>query len=254
MKDFTLSAYRSYLQAIAGSKIPFLLFHDFMTLRERPERFCLIRHDVDRFPKNALRMARLELEMNIVSTYYFRIKKHTFDRAVIGEIEQMGHEIGYHYESLSDANGDFNIALEDFKYKLALLREVAKVRTCSMHGRPFRAFDNRDLWRNNRNHTILRNELDIVGEVYLDVDYTDIAYINDTGRNWTSKENNKRDKVYSKVEVDFSSGADLLRALQSAKFERMVFQVHPERWSYDVFSHSRSLMFDTAVNLVKKVI
>jgi len=57
---------------------------------------------VDRKPENALKTARLEDEMGIKATYFFRTIPHTFKPEIIKEIAGMGHGIGYHYENLSE--------------------------------------------------------------------------------------------------------------------------------------------------------
>ncbi len=55
---------------------------------------------MDRKPGNALKMARLEDEMGIRATYFFRTIPHTFKPEIIKEVSGMGHEIGYHYEDM----------------------------------------------------------------------------------------------------------------------------------------------------------
>ncbi|MGA1979757.1 MAG: hypothetical protein ABSG99_04220 [Sedimentisphaerales bacterium] len=251
MRDFTLAAYEEYLQVIKSSYENILTFSEYFCAEPKPESFCLIRHDVDRKPGNALRMAKLENGMGIKSTYYFRVKSHTFKPEIIIEIAGLRHEIGYHYESLSDANGDMSLALKDFENNLKKLREIVSIRTISMHGRPLKPYDNRDMWRSDDNHNRLIEKYGILGEVYLDIDYTDIAYINDTGRNWTSGRFNRRDKVASNIEVDFKNGESLLGYLGSSPSSKMAFQIHPERWESDVISWVIQYFSDTAVNIVK---
>ena len=58
----------------------------------------ILRHDVDRRPLNALTTAKLENELGIRGTYYFRIVPESFDETIIKQIAELGHEIGYHYE------------------------------------------------------------------------------------------------------------------------------------------------------------
>jgi hypothetical protein len=187
MRDFTLNAYKLYLTSIQKNNIPFFRYDEFMSLNTLPEKFCLVRHDVDRKPENALKMALLEKSIGVKSTYYFRVKPSTYKPEIIKKIEKLGHEIGYHYESLSDTDGNIELAIEDFEKNLDSFRKIAKISTCSMHGRPLKPYDNRDIWRIKENHDLLTNKYNLLGEVYLDIDYTDIAYINDTGRNWTSR-------------------------------------------------------------------
>ena len=251
MRDFTLGAYKEYLQAIKSSYENILTFSEYFSAEPKPESFCLIRHDVDRKPGNALRMAKLENGMGIKSTYYFRVKSHTFKPEIIIEIAGLRHEIGYHYESLSEANGDMSAALRDFEDNLKKLRELVSVRTVSMHGRPLKPYDNRDMWRSGGNHARLIEEYGILGEVYLDIDYTDIAYISDTGRNWTTGRFNRRDKVESNIKVDFKNGESLLEYLKSSPSSKMVFLVHPERWEGDMISWVIQYFSDAVVNMVK---
>lgn len=70
-----------------------------------PDRdFLLIRHDVDLTPWAALRMAELEREESVATTYYFRLHApyyNLLDGAVLEIVDRiagMGHEVGLHYE------------------------------------------------------------------------------------------------------------------------------------------------------------
>lgn len=254
MKDFTLSAYKTYLEAIRSSFKTSIRFDEYFAADPRPETFCIIRHDVDRRPNNALRMAKFEHEVGIGATYFFRIKAHTFRQAIIREIASLGHEIGYHYESLSDADGDSKLALKDFEKNLRKFRDIADVTTISMHGRPFKPFDSQDLWRNTQNHRRLIEEFGIRGEINLDIDYSDILYINDTGRNWSSTKSNIRDTVASNMRKDFSSGSELLRYLGNSPHNRLVFAVHPERWTDSVLGYMYQRLFDFSANMLKELI
>lgn len=254
MKDFTLKAYRRYIQTIKSSFSHILRFDEFFLSDPKPNCFCLIRHDVDRKPKNALEMAKLENEIGVYATYYFRAKSSGFHKDIIKKIESLGHEIGYHYESLSDFDGDMSLALEDFEKQLRKFREIVPIRTISMHGAPLSRFDNRDIWRDQDNHKSLLNNLGILGEAYLDLDYRDIAYINDTGRNWSSKESNLRDHVESGLKPEFENGEELYKHLAYNPHPRIVFQVHPERWSDHITDYYISLLVDTILNLGKRVI
>jgi hypothetical protein len=251
MMDFTLAAYTQYINAIKKNYKAFSKFEDIITTPAKHESFCLIRHDVDRLPKHALIMARLENKMEIKSTYYFRAKPHTFKPNIIKEIFKLGHEIGYHYESLSDTNGDIKAAILDFEKNLEKFRKLVPVSTISMHGRPFKPYDNRDIWRIPENHKLLKEKFKILGEVYLDIDYSDIAYINDTGRNWTSGKNNLRDKVHSTVRVEFNNGKELLHYLSNDPHPRLVFQIHPERWSNNLLDWTSQYTKDKAVNIIR---
>ena len=254
MRDFTLKEYSRYIDAILNVNDNILQFQEYFNLNPKPDKFVIIRHDVDRMPYRALNMAKLESKKGVKSTYYFRSKMHTFKPRIIKEIATLGHEIGYHYESLSDTNGNMDLALADFEENLSKFREIVPLQTISMHGRPLSDFDDRDLWNHTRNHQKLLGELGILGEVYLDIDYSDIAYINDTGRNWLSTKSNLRDKIDSSVNTDFENNKDLYNSLSSGKFDKIIFQIHPERWNDGLLPWTLQYGFDLAANTLKALI
>jgi hypothetical protein len=253
-RDFTLAQYQDYAYALRKAYETILRFDEFMVLESPPERCCLIRHDIDRRPQNALAMARLEHQLGLTATYYFRTKRHTFKPDILRSIQDLGHEVGYHYECLSDANGNVDEALEDFERNLNRLRQHVSISTISMHGRPLKAFDNRDLWRDPTRHAMLSKQFGLLGEVYLDIDYHNIAYISDTGRNWTSTKSNRRDHVGSDIHASFDSSNELLAYLQGQPHPHLVFQIHPERWDHSILSWTTQYLKDSAINMAKRLI
>ncbi|MGO8906099.1 MAG: hypothetical protein ACLQMH_10800 [Solirubrobacteraceae bacterium] len=59
----------------------------------------LLRHDVDQHPASALRMAEIEGELDVLSTWYFRWR--TAVPEVVQRIRSHGHAVGLHYETLT---------------------------------------------------------------------------------------------------------------------------------------------------------
>jgi hypothetical protein len=59
----------------------------------------IMRHDVDQHPRSALSMARIERELGVESSWYFRWR--TAHPAVVGHLREAGLEVGLHYETLS---------------------------------------------------------------------------------------------------------------------------------------------------------
>jgi len=86
-----------------NSPISGLFFQTFAEyIQNSKEKVVILRHDVDRLPGNSLKTARLEDEMGIRATYFFRAIPQTFKPLIIRKIAEYGHEIGYHYENLSE--------------------------------------------------------------------------------------------------------------------------------------------------------
>jgi hypothetical protein len=134
----------------------------YLERQDMPSKLAVMRHDVDVRPKNEPKMALVESDFGIRATYYFRYKVGVFQPDVIGKIAAMGHEIGYHYEALDKAKGNFEKALDVLKCELDAFNEVVGIKTVSMHGNPLTRWDNRDLWRE---HDL--RDYGVLGEAYL---------------------------------------------------------------------------------------
>jgi len=247
--DFTLEKYQELLQIIKDNDIPTFGMHTW--LKREPKRGILVRHDVDRKPKNALKMAKLEKKFGINSTYYFRTTKGVFNNEIIKEVADLGFEIGYHYEDLSEAGGDYEKAIKLFEKNLEKMREIAEIKTIAMHGRPLSKYDNRDLWKK---HDFKKYNLE--AEAFLSIDYSDIYYLTDTGRSWSPQAINLRDHVQDKKEIEsgLRTTDDLGAFILKHRDKRTALVAHPERWDDNFFDWSISLLRDTAVNLVKLVL
>ncbi len=63
------------------------------------EPTLILRHDIDQHPRSALTMERIERELGVRSSWYFRWR--TAHPAVIGALRESGLEVGLHYETLT---------------------------------------------------------------------------------------------------------------------------------------------------------
>jgi hypothetical protein len=193
-----------------------------------PSRSVLtLRHDVDRFPPRALALAREEAKICAPATYFFRVKPHVLRERIVRSIVDLGHEIGYHYEDLVDAGGNFEQAWSSFRRNLDRLRTFAPVTSIAMHGRPFSSYDGRDLWdRYDYRSTGVRCE------AYLDLDWRTTYYFTDTARMWNAR-HNIRDHIRN-IEAlpspSFGQTNELIEFL-SLNTHSAVVSTHPERWT-----------------------
>jgi hypothetical protein len=243
--DFSIPAFWELSSSLARNLKP-ITMTEYFTSKSLPKKFALIRHDVDRMPKHSLETARIESELGIRSTYYFRATKNVFIPEIIKEISDMGHEIGYHYEALSEASGDYSRAINIFEDHLSDFRKICDITTISMHGRPLSKYDNRDLWKVHD----FRN-FGIVGEAYLTVG-KELNYISDTGRNWGTK-NSLRDFIPGNTSsFSLNTTSQLIDLIESKKLNNLYILTHPERWSSSILDWSLYFGMDFAVNFVKK--
>ncbi len=245
--DFTLSMYEKLIDTAAGLNSPVVRFDRW--LEGGKQSGIVLRHDVDRKPENAFEVAVLESKKGIESTYFFRTKKVSFNKEIINEISSMGHEIGYHYENLSDCKGNMLAAYDDFRKNLDRLRDTADIRTICMHGRPLSKWDNRDLWK-EYSYT----DLGILGEPYLDIDFNEVSYFTDTGRTWHPRRFNRRDIVPIPDGFSGTSTLDLISFLKENHPERIMILAHPERWNSSFHGYFRQLIVDASVNTIKTIL
>lgn len=252
--DFTLARYWELCNAILRSGYTPVTVSTYLQSAKPLGRFVIIRHDVDRLVGNAKTMAQLESDLGISATYYFRFRGGTFRPEIMTDMARMGHEIGYHYETLDKAKGDCDRAMEIFEREIRAFREFVQVKTISMHGNPLTRWDNRDLWRKYD-----FTSLGILGEAYLSFD--DVVYLSDTGRTWGHEYKVKDwlptggSRVAGRpVEYGLQTTYDLIRLIETGQNQRLYLNTHPERWADSTLGWMVSLMKDKAVNTVKRAL
>ncbi|MFC7134049.1 MULTISPECIES: hypothetical protein [Salinibaculum] len=247
--DFTYEMYGTLLDACRESDYAFLTVREYLAADALPERFVVLRHDVDRKPDNALDFARIEAERDVASTYYVRTVPDTFDPEVICEIDRLGHEIGYHYEDLDRADGDVTAARRSFGAHLAKLRSLVDVDTVCMHGNPLTPHDNREMW--NSGDGLAAH--DLAGEAYLSMDFTDVHYYSDTGRTWRDGPLKIKDHTVGgdakTTQVDTTP--DLVDLITSRSDGRFCLLTHPDRWTATLPERVFETTFDAAKNTAK---
>ncbi|UHG94021.1 hypothetical protein [Spirosoma oryzicola] len=244
--DFTIRMYTELLQAMQAAGYSFSTLEAF--LRNPTPNTFILRHDVDAMPQNSLAFAQIQHSQNIRGVYYFRATSGSWNDRIIRQIADMGHEVGYHYECLTTCKGNKELAILDFEKNLTALRRLAPVSTICMHGSPMSKYDSKDLWK-----TYSYSDFDIVGEPYLDVDFSKVAYLTDTGRRWDGHKVSVRDKVNAGFNHPFRSTADLIAGLKNKQLSSQVmFTFHPQRWNNNPIYWLQELVFQKTKNVVKQ--
>lgn len=91
--------YRDYLKTLGGPFLPF------PAIGQDPKgvRRIYLRHDIDGKIENSVRMAHLEAELGIKSTYFVLDTASYWNYDIsheLAEIKSLGHEIGWHNDAL----------------------------------------------------------------------------------------------------------------------------------------------------------
>ena len=247
--QWTLEKFDHLCRSITGSRYHPQNIHDY--LRAPAAAAAILRHDIDRFPANALPLANIEHRLGLSSTYYVRTLPSVLDRAVLRELHELGHEVGYHYEVLSRCKGDRKAARELFSRELAELRSIVPIHTAAMHGSPLSRWNNLDLWVDTD-----PADFDLAGEPYLSIDYSNVAYYTDTGRTWASGRTNLRDRVdaNSSAFPTVHTTDELITLIAAGSCDSLCIQTHPERWNPIGARWLRSVILDAATNRIKTLI
>ncbi len=252
--DFTLNKYQELCDAISKSGYTALTVEKYLAEGDVPKKFIILRHDVDEEPEHALKMAKLENEFNIHSTYYFRYTKEVFRPNIIKTIHSLGHEIGYHYEVLSKSNGNYEHAYKTFENELNQFKSLCSITTIAQHGSPLlgelsaTSFSGvYNIIKNFLNHKkVFTNLIEadlwkkydfkksgILGEAYTSINFNNIFYISDSGRDWNNAYRIKdivpdTNPLFSKIKVNNTD--DIINIVDKQKIDRIYILVHADQW------------------------
>lgn len=102
---FTYGAYRGLLSLLRENGYAVRGYHDY----EHANRCVILRHDIDYDMGQAVRLAELEAEEGVRSTYFVLLRTDFYNAAsragqeALQRIQALGHEIGLHFDEASYA-------------------------------------------------------------------------------------------------------------------------------------------------------
>jgi len=244
--DFTANTYTELISAFKVQGFSFQSVEQFITAPS--EKVVILRHDIDRLPYNALRIAEIENGFGISASYYFRMIEEVYNEVAIKRVAELGHEIGYHYETMDTSQGDVERAYNEFCRNLDKLRRVVSIRTACMHGSPLSRYDNRDIWKK-----YTYKELGIIAEPYFDMNFRRVFYVTDTGRKWNNTESSLRDKVDSGFNITIKNTFHFIELIKQNCFpEILMINTHPQRWNNSPVTWARELVLQNLKNIPKR--
>jgi len=247
--DFTLKIYKELLTALKTAGYNFITFEQFCE-GKTTEKFVILRHDVDLKAENSLATAKIEHDLGILGSYYFRIVPQSNKPNIIKQIAELGHEIGYHYEDLSLFKGNENEAIKHFEKQLEHFRQFYPVRTICMHGSPTSKIDNRSIWE-----TYNYRDFGIIGEPYFDIDFNKVFYLTDTGRCWDGEKYSVRDKVKSSFTQSYHTTNQLIEAIKNNELpNQIMITTHPQRWTDSKVEWSIEFLSQHLKNIIKRIL
>ncbi|MFQ6082770.1 MAG: hypothetical protein ACE5KE_00100 [Methanosarcinales archaeon] len=252
-RDFTLITYKKIIQALIENNYKVCSFLEYLNEKNSLSKIAILKHDIDRNPFNALKMAKIEKQMQVNATYYFRILPCSFHTEIIKKISSMRHEVGYHYEDLTLAKGDYDKAIKLFAAHLGKFNEITTIKTISMHGSPLSKWNNKHIWTKYD-----FKKFGIIGDPSFSIDYEEFVYLTDTGRKWNDEKSNLRDCMQSKLKIRINNSFHLKKLIENNEMpNKIMINIHPQRWIDSYLPWIKELIFQNIKNigkyLVKKI-
>ena len=291
MRDFTFQALQLLLENLKKQGYCGITFQEYLNSKEstNTQKWIILRHDVEEHYKHALHFAKIEHQLGYKGSFFFRILPKSFKPEIVKQIADLGHEVGYHYDDLTECHGDYEKAIARFQKNLNTLRAIAPVKTICMDGSPLSKYDNKNLWKKDREkrsqgdgklvrqEDIIDNEntspspsvsqslqsqksfqdFGIIGEPYFNIDFNKVFYLTDTGRRWDGWKTSVRDKVpqqgeWVKQGLIFKTTQDIINAAHQGKLPpKIMFTFHPQRWTDNPFLWTKELVLQNVKNQVK---
>lgn len=99
---FTIENYRKQVELAIENGFQFILFSDDF---KEDRKDIIWRHDVEFSPDIALKMARIEKELGVKTTYFFQLHTDFYNilskyfTNILKEIQSLGHHIGLHFDT-----------------------------------------------------------------------------------------------------------------------------------------------------------
>lgn len=172
--EFTYRAYRELLHLLQEQGYAYEDYHTY----QRASKCVILRHDVDNSLEQAMRLAELEAEEGVRSTYFVLLRTDFYNPASKVEAERihrilsLGHEVGLHFDEVAYAPGEADVTSLILK-EAEILSSICgcPVTTVSMH-RPSKATLEADLQ--------IPSMINSYGKTF----FHDFKYLSDSRRRW----------------------------------------------------------------------
>ena len=101
---------------------------DYTDVKDNTDKFCILRHDIEFSIDRAYKLAKIEKELGVVSTYTVQVRNNTYNALseknidLISKIKELGHHIGLHQNPPSSMKLD---TLKDY-----IMRDITILENC----------------------------------------------------------------------------------------------------------------------------
>lgn len=200
------------------------------------QKYIVLKHDVETDVPRALELARIEHKYGHRGSYYVQayLMNNQNNINVLRKMQNMGHEISYHYDVMDSQKGDIDKAIVEFENNRKKFEDNGfHIVTVCQHGNPVVErvgyTSNRDFFRSNKVERLYPNIADIMVN-YKSKYNTDYTYYSDAGRRFSTiydPINNDRVKSDDK-NIKYENLEEVFVAIQNG--DNAILSTHPHRW------------------------
>lgn len=204
--DFSYKHYREILQSALDAGYQFISYEEAES-KNAPDKYCILRHDIDYRPDLAGMMGDIEHALGIRSTYFYQIVsriynvRETENLGIIRKLSEQGHDLGIHLDLTWDEDVELSeigsqVSTEQSLFKA--LTGVSPVEMISFHN-PHRFQEQ-----------ILNSPIPGIRHSYEKPLFSDIKYLSDS-QGWYE--------------------GCMCKVFSEARYPKIQFLTHPYIWS-----------------------
>ncbi len=222
--------------------------------------YIVLKHDVETNVERAYKIAEIESSYGHRGSYYVQayLLEDSTNIELLKKMQQMGHEISYHYDVLDSAKGNFAQAIAEFDKNLKIFETNGfKLVTVCQHGNPIIErngyHSNRDFFRDIKVRQLYPEISDIMVNFKEHIP-TDYLYFSDAGR--------KFNLIFDPINNDIVNSDDknipyndlnaLYNALDNEKGN--IISIHPHRWTKSALIYIIKTFIFKVLRFVAKVL
>ena len=224
------------------------------------DQYLVLKHDVETNVKRAYNIAKIEHKYGHRGSYYVQayLLKNQKNLILLKKIQEMGHEISYHYDVMDSNKGDMEKALIEFEENRKSFEENGfLIKTVCQHGNPVierKGYtSNRDFFRSERVQELYPNLSDIMVD-YAQKKGLQYTYYLDAGR--------KFKLIFDPFNNDLVNSDDknivyenLESLLASINVEGgNIISIHPHRWTKLYITYLFHATFFYSAKFIAKIL
>ena len=205
-------------------------------------------------------MATIEHKYGHKGSYYVQayLLSDSKNIVMLHEIQNMGHEVSYHYDVMDSCHGDMDAAIAEFENNKRKFEDNGfELKTLCQHGNPIVErvgyTSNRDFFRSERVRALYPDLSDIMVN-FKELHKTDYVYYSDAGRQFKM--------IYDPLFNDIINSDDknviytnLSAVLSSLSADgRYIISTHPHRWTRSAFTYTVKAFVFKVIKAIAKLL